>query len=54
MKRVIVICEGPTEQEFCLEVLSEELVKHDVYVEARSLNILMAALCLGRLSRGKS
>lgn len=34
MKRVIVICEGPTEQEFCLEVLSEELVKHDVYVEA--------------------
>lgn len=34
MKRVIVICEGPTEQEFCLEVLSEELLKHEVYVEA--------------------
>ena len=34
MKRVIIICEGPTEQEFCLEVLSEELVKYDVYVEA--------------------
>lgn len=34
MKRVIIICEGPTEQEFCLEVLGVELSKHSVYVEA--------------------
>ncbi len=33
MKRVIIICEGPTEQEFCLEVLGVEMAKHDVYVE---------------------
>lgn len=34
MKRVIIICEGPTEQEFCTEILGVELAKHDVYVEA--------------------
>ena len=34
MKRVIIICEGPTEQEFCMEVLGVELAKHGVYVEA--------------------
>ncbi len=33
MKRVIIICEGPTEQEFCMEVLGVELAKHGVYVE---------------------
>uniref|UniRef100_UPI004026BECB DUF4276 family protein n=1 Tax=Prevotella sp. TaxID=59823 RepID=UPI004026BECB len=34
MKRLIIVCEGPTEQEFCLEVLGVELAKRDVYVEA--------------------
>lgn len=34
MKRVIIVCEGPTEQEFCVEVLGVELAKCDVYVEA--------------------
>lgn len=34
MKRLIIICEGPTEQEFCMEVLGAELAKRDVYVEA--------------------
>lgn len=34
MKRVIIICEGPTEQEFCMEVLGAELAKRDAYVEA--------------------
>lgn len=34
MKRVIIICEGPTEQEFCMEVLGAELAKREVYVEA--------------------
>lgn len=34
MKRVIIICEGPTEQEFCTEILGLELAKHHVYVEA--------------------
>lgn len=34
MKRLIIVCEGLTEQEFCLEVLGVELAKRDVYVEA--------------------
>lgn len=34
MKRVIIICEGPTEQEFCMEVLGAELAKRNVYLEA--------------------
>lgn len=34
MKRLIIICEGPTEQEFCMEVLGADLAKRDVYVEA--------------------
>ena len=25
MKRLIIVCEGPTEQEFCTEVLGVEL-----------------------------
>ncbi len=33
MKRLIIVCEGPTEQEFCTEVLGAELVKHNIYVE---------------------
>ena len=34
MKRVIIICEGPTEVEFCAEILGPELSKREVYVEA--------------------
>ena len=34
MKRLIIVCEGPTEQEFCTEVLGVEFAKYDIYVEA--------------------
>lgn len=34
MKRLIIVCEGPTENEFCLEVLTPVLLKSDIYVEA--------------------
>lgn len=34
MKRLIIVCEGPTENEFCLEVLAPELRRADIYVEA--------------------
>ncbi len=34
MKRLIIVCEGPTENEFCLEVLAPALRKSDIYVEA--------------------
>ena len=34
MKRVIIICEGPTEVEFCTEILGSELAKCEIYVEA--------------------
>lgn len=34
MKRLIIICEGPTESEFCREVLAPALFRHDIIVEA--------------------
>jgi hypothetical protein len=34
MKRLIIVCEGPTENEFCLTVLAPALNKLDIYVEA--------------------
>lgn len=34
MKRLIIVCEGPTESEFCMEVLSPALQKSDIYVNA--------------------
>ncbi len=34
MKRLIIVCEGPTENEFCLEVLAPALHKYSIYVEA--------------------
>ena len=34
MKRLIIVCEGPTEHEFCVNVLAPELLKADIYVQA--------------------
>ncbi len=34
MKRLIIVCEGPTENEFCLEVLAPALLKSEIIVEA--------------------
>lgn len=34
MKRLIIVCEGPTENEFCLEVLAPALIGFDIFVEA--------------------
>lgn len=34
MRRVIIICEGETEQEFCKNVLGHHLIKHNIYVQA--------------------
>lgn len=34
MTRVIIICEGPTEKEFCNTILSPSLLKKDIYIEA--------------------
>ncbi len=34
MKRLIIVCEGPTENEFCLELVAPKLLKADIYVEA--------------------
>lgn len=33
MKRVIIVCEGPTEQEFCKDVLFDFFIKNDIYIE---------------------
>jgi hypothetical protein len=34
MKRVIIICEGPTEQEFCTDVLNPYFLKKDIFIQA--------------------
>jgi hypothetical protein len=34
MKRIIIICEGPTEQEFCKKTLSPYLAAKKIYVQA--------------------
>lgn len=34
MKRLIIICEGPTENEFCLHVLAPALLKKGIFVDA--------------------
>lgn len=34
MKRLIIICKGPTEHEFCVNVLAPELLKVNIYVDA--------------------
>ena len=34
MKRVIVICEGPTEQEFCTDVLMPYFSKKNIFIES--------------------
>ena len=33
MKRLIIVCEGPTESEFCNDVLAPSLLKNDIYLE---------------------
>ena len=34
MKRIIIVCEGPTEQEFCYNVLAPEFIKYNIILEA--------------------
>ena len=33
MKRVVIVCEGPTEQEFCKEILCDYFIKKDICIE---------------------
>lgn len=34
MKRLIIVCEGPTEHEFCMHVLYPVFLKEDIYIDA--------------------
>ncbi len=34
MKRLIIVCEGPTEHEFCMNLIAPDLLKSDIYVDA--------------------
>lgn len=34
MKRLIIVCEGQTEQEFCKHVLSPYLIAHNIHIQA--------------------
>lgn len=53
MKRLIIICEGPTEQEFCMEVLGADLAKRDVYVEAPLIKHSHGGIGHGQLSKDR-
>ena len=37
MKRLIIICEGPTEKEFCKDVLSEHFLAKDINLECPTI-----------------
>ena len=47
MRRLVVICEGPTEQEFCNDLLRGYFRQKDVWLDAPPSNIPMAELWLG-------
>lgn len=32
MKRLIIVCEGPTEQEFCKNIIAPTLLKYEIAV----------------------
>ena len=34
MKRIIIICEGETEREFCKNVLASHLIHHNIFIQA--------------------
>lgn len=34
MKRVIIICEGPTEKEFCTKILSPEFASNNIFIQS--------------------
>ena len=33
MKRLVIICEGPTEKEFCKDLLASALNSYEIYVD---------------------
>lgn len=37
MKRIIIICEGPTEQEFCKDVLQQNFNKRQIYLHSPAI-----------------
>ena len=44
MKRVIIICEGETEREFCKKVLAPHLINYNIYIQAPLINRSMGGI----------
>ncbi len=44
MKRVIIICEGETEREFCQNVLAPHLIHHDIHIQAPLIKKTMGGI----------
>jgi hypothetical protein len=44
MKRVIVICEGETEREFCKNVLAPHLINHNIFIQAPLIKRTMGGI----------
>ncbi|CAN5375704.1 DUF4276 family protein [soil metagenome] len=51
MKRVIIICEGPTEVEFCKDVLQPYLFSHNIFIETPRINKAGGIVPWGNLKR---
>lgn len=44
MKRVIIICEGETEREFCQNVLAPHLIHHNIHIQAPLIKKIMGGI----------
>lgn len=45
MKRLIIICEGPTEKEFCKDVLSKHFLAKDINLECPTIKTFKRRHC---------
>ena len=51
MKRLIIVCEGQTEQSFCLNVLSPYYLSKNIFVEAPTIKQVSIVRLMDRTYR---
>lgn len=49
MNRLIIVCEGETEQEFCKDVLASYFREKNIYIEYPTIKHSNGGICLGLL-----
>ena len=53
MKRLIVVCEGPTEKEFCRDLLIPHFLKRDIVIEAPTIKHSGGGIVPWRILKGQ-